>query len=49
MFGSQEEEIKQKLKNNLELSLTEIANQYNVSLSCISTLNVGKTFYDKKH
>ena len=47
MFGSQEEEIKQKLKNNLELSLTEIANQYNVSLSCISNINVGKTFYDK--
>lgn len=47
LFGSQEEEIKQKLKNNLELSLTEIANQYNVSLSCISNINVGKTFYDK--
>ena len=47
LSGSQEEEIKQKLKNNLELSLTEIASQYNVSLSCISNINVGKTFYDK--
>lgn len=47
LSGSQEEEIKQKLKNNLEISLTEIAKYYNVSLSCISDINVGKTFYDK--
>lgn len=47
LSGSQEENIKQKLKNNLDLSLTEIAKQYNVSLSCISNINTGKTFYDK--
>ena len=47
LSGLQEEEIKQKLKNNLEISLTEIAKYYNVSLSCISNINVGKTFYDK--
>lgn len=47
LSGLQENEIKDKLKNNLELSLTEIAAQYNVSLSCISNINVGKTFYDK--
>lgn len=47
LSGSQEENIKQKLKNNLDLSLTEIAKQYNVSLSCISDINTGKTFYDK--
>ena len=47
LSGFQEVEIKNKLKNNLDLSLTEIASQYNVSLSCISNINTGKTFYDK--
>ena len=47
LTGRQEEEIKQKLKSNLDLSLTDIAKQYDVSLSCISDINTGKTFFDK--
>lgn len=43
--GSAEEEIKELIKNS-ELTFKQIGDLYGVSLSCISDINRGRSFYD---